>query len=65
MVRIGKNVFMALKCQKKGVESAAGINVPNFFYDFESEPMIYLCRVKIKCWNVLGDHKVITLKEQF
>jgi hypothetical protein len=33
---------MALKRQKKGVESAAGINVPNSFYDFESESMIYL-----------------------
>ena len=60
-----ENVFMALKCQKKGVESAAGINVPNSFYDFESESMIYLWRVKIKCWNFLGEHKVITLKQQF
>ena len=64
MVRIGKNVFMALKCQKKGVESAAGINVPNSFYDFEPKCLIYLWRVKITCWNFLGEHKVITLKIQ-
>ena len=43
MVKIGK------KGQKKGLESSAGINIPNSFYDFESEPMNYLCRVKIKC----------------
>jgi hypothetical protein len=40
---------MAFKRQKKGVESAAGISVPNSFYDFESKSMIYLWRVKIKC----------------
>ena len=56
---------MAFKGEKKGVESADGINVPNSFYDFESEPIIYLWRVKIKCWNFLGVHKVIKLKQQF
>ena len=40
---------MAFKWQKKGVESAAGINVPNSFNDFESESMIYLWRVKNSC----------------
>ena len=29
--------FLAFKCQKNGVDSAAGINVLNSFYDFESE----------------------------
>ena len=33
---------MAFKRQKKEVESAAGINVPNSFYKFASESMIYL-----------------------
>ena len=32
---------MAFKRQKKGAESATGINVPNSFYDFESESLIY------------------------
>ena len=49
MIRYVKNVFMAFKGQKKGVDSAAGINVLNSFYDFESESMIYLCRVKNSC----------------
>ena len=57
MVRISKNYFLALTGKKKGVESADGTNVPNSFYDFESEPIIFLCRVKIKCWNFLGEHK--------
>jgi hypothetical protein len=35
---------MAFKRQKKEVESAAGINVPNSFYEFASESMIYLCK---------------------
>ena len=38
-----------LNARKKGVQSAAGINVPNSFYDFESESMIYLWRVKNSC----------------
>ena len=42
-------MLMAFKGQKKGLESADGTNVPNSFYDFESEPMIYLWRVMIKC----------------
>ena len=40
---------MAYKRQKKGVAIAAGINVLNSFYDFESESMIYLWRVKNSC----------------
>ena len=40
---------MAFKGQKKGLESADGTSFPNSFYDFESKPMIYLWRVKIKC----------------
>ena len=40
---------MAFKRQKKGVDIAAGINVLNSFYDFESESMIYLWRVKNSC----------------
>ena len=40
---------MAFKWQKKGVESAAGINVPNSFNDFELESMFYLWRVKNSC----------------
>ena len=39
---------MAFKRQKKGVESAAGINVPNSFYDFES---IYL-------WSIFGELRI-------
>ena len=49
MVKIGKTIFIAFKGCKKGVESAAGTIVPNSFYNFESEPMIYLWRVKIEC----------------
>ena len=33
---------MAFKRQKKEVESAAGINIPNSFYKLASESMIYL-----------------------
>ena len=40
---------MAFKGNKKGLDSAAGINVLNSFYDFESESMIYLWRVKNSC----------------
>ena len=40
---------MAFKGKKKGLDSAAGINVLNSFYDFESESMIYLWRVKNSC----------------
>ena len=35
---------MAFKRQKKGVESAAGINVPNSD-DFDSESLIYLLEI--------------------
>ena len=42
-------MLMAFKGQKKGLESADGTNVPNSFYDFTLEPMIYLWRVKNSC----------------
>ena len=42
-------MFMVFKGQKKGLESTDGINVPNSFYDFTLEPMIYLWRVKNNC----------------
>ena len=38
-------MFMAFKGQKKGLLTA----VPNSFYDFTLEPMIYLWRVKNSC----------------
>ena len=40
MVKTGRKCFYGLLCQKKGLESAAGINVPNCLYDFESESII-------------------------
>ena len=32
---------MASKRQKEGMESAAGVDVPNSFYDFDTESLIY------------------------
>ena len=44
-----KKVFCWPLLAKKGLETADGTNFPNYFYDFESDPMIYLWKIKIKC----------------